>query len=328
MSLYKQTGSSIWSTRFSFRGKPIRRSTGHTDPTAAQRFEDELKAELWKQPEVLKGKTWGNAVLKWAKAETRSESDLQSLAKFGSYFHDRLLVDITPQAVDEALAKFCSTSGTYTRYRTRISAILKMAGVSIQLMRRKSKAVNTREWLTHEQWDRLRKELRPHMLPMATFALYTGMRQANVLGLTWSRVDLERKIVWVEAGQMKAKKAIGVPLSIEALNVLKTVQGQHDEFVFTFRGKPVKEIKTAFQSACIRAGIGRMEKDKDHVGYAGFTWHGFRHTFATWHFQAGTPREIIQRLGGWEDPRMLDNYTHHAPSHTAKFVNNIGPVRP
>jgi len=310
MSLYKQKGSDVWHVRFKFQGEPIRRSTGHYDRQAAQRFEDELKAELWKRPAALKGKTWGKAVMAWVEAETRSDSDLLSLAKFGAHFPDRLLSDVTPEAVDKALSKFCSTSATYTRYRTRIAAILKLAGMQIKLMQRKAKSEKPRDWLTHEQWDALRKELPPHMLAMATFAVTTGLRQANVLGLQWSRVDLDRKIVWVEATDMKANKPIAVPLSIEAINVLKTIQGQHHEFCFTYRGKPVKEIKTAFMAACRRAEC------------PDFTWHGLRHTWATWHVQNGTPLDVLQKLGGWSDLRMVMRYSHHSAGYLAQYADN------
>ena len=177
-----------------------------------------------------------------------------------------------------------------------------------------------RDWLTHEQWAKLAKELPPHMLAMATFAVTTGLRQANVLGLVWSRVDLERKLVWVEGMEMKARKAIGVPLSQEAVDVLKTVQGQHPEFCFTYRGKPVSEIKTAFIAACVRAGVGRYVDGK----YQGFTWHGLRHTWATWHVQHGTPLEVLQGLGGWADYKMVLRYRHHAPGYLAGFANNSG----
>ncbi len=320
MSLYKQKGSDVWHTRFKFQGEPIRRSTGHYDRQTAQRFEDELKAELWKRPAALKGKTWGRAVMAWVEKKDRSESDLICLAKFGDVFPDRLLSEVTPAAVDKALASFCKTAATYVRYRTRIAAILKLAEVPVKLVNRQVDST-TREWLTHEQWDALRKELPSHMLAMATFAVTTGLRQANVLGLQWSRVDLDRKLVWIEASGMKSKKAIGIPLSIEAINVLKTVQGQHPEWCFTFRGKPVKEIKTAFIGACLRAGVGRLSADGRYVG---FTWHGLRHTWATWHIQNGTPLEVLQKLGGWADLRMVLLYAHHSAGHLAGYADNSG----
>ena len=35
-------------------------------------------------------------------------------------------------------------------------------------------------------------------------------------------------------------------------------------------------------------------------------WHDFRHTFATWHRQAGTPTCELQRLGGWKTRAMVE----------------------
>lgn len=77
--------------------------------------------------------------------------------------------------------------------------------------------------------------------------------------------------------------------------------------VFLFRGKPISSVKTAFMAACIRAQVGRYEAG----GYQGFTWHGLRHTWATWHVQNGTPLDVLQKLGGWSDLRMVMNYAHH-----------------
>lgn len=69
--------------------------------------------------------------------------------------------------------------------------------------------------------------------------------------------------------------------------------------------------KAGFKEACARAGVPE------------FTWHGLRHTWATWHIQNGTPLEVLQKLGGWSDLRMVMNYAHHAPGFAAQFVNNV-----
>lgn len=322
MSLYKQDGSVYWWANVSIPGqRRVRESTGETDRVAAQKRHDEIKAALWNEPVALRGKTWGKAVEAWCAVESRSDSELLSLAKFGRRYKDRKLTDVTPESIDAALS-FCDTAGTYMRYRTMIAAILNLSGVKLKLVSRKDKKKKPRDWITHEQWANLRAELPAHMRPMAEFAITTGLRQANVLGLTWSRVDLARKIVWIEAEDTKADTALAIPLSKEALNVLKhqVQEGQHGEFVFTYRGKPVKEIKTAFQSACVRAGVGRVGEDGH---YTGFTWHGFRHTWATWHVQNGTPLEVLQKLGGWSDLRMVMLYSHHTPGHLASFADNI-----
>ncbi len=319
MSLYKQPGSDIWWMRFTVPGYPrVRESTGTTDSKEAERVEIKRKAEVLSQPIALKGKTWNNAVMKWVEHKDPSYTELLGIQKFNRFFPDRMLNTVTAEIVEAALKKFCKTSGTFNRHRARVLGILELSDVAIKLPMRKVKE-KERDWLTHEQWDALRKELPPHMLAMATFAITTGLRQANVLGLQWSRVDMKGARLWVEAPDAKGKKAIGIPLSIEAINVLKTVQGQHPEFCFTYRGHPVKEIKTAFIAACVRAGVGAFTS---HGTYTGFTWHGFRHTFATWHFQAGTPDAIIQKLGAWKSASMLDKYRHHSVRHLSDYVNN------
>jgi len=56
----------------------------------------------------------------------------------------------------------------------------------------------------------LLSELPTHLLQMATFALATGLRAANVTGLIWDQVDLSRRLAWVHPDQAKARKAIAV----------------------------------------------------------------------------------------------------------------------
>lgn len=325
MSLYKQPGSEVWWINLSHGGERIRRTSGETDRAEAQRKHDELKAELWRTAPLLRGRTWGMAVIHWAGLKPRSESELLSLAKFGRLYADRKLTDVTRESVHEALSKFCKTAGTYTRYRTMIAAILAAAKeegwlreVPKLAQKKDAKKARARKWITREQWAALHAELPPHMQRMATFAIETGLRKSNVLGLSWDRVDLDRKFVWVEGDETKSGEAIAVPLSIGAINVLTSLE-RHGPWVFTYRGKPIKTVKTAFQAACVRAGVGRYD---DAGRYSGFTWHGFRHTWATWHIQNGTPLEVLQELGGWADLRMVQHYAHHTPGSLALYADN------
>ena len=87
-----------------------------------------------------------------------------------------------------------------------------------------------------------------------------------------------------------------------ALSVLRKQIGKHPLRVFTFRGESVANVNTkAWTAALERAGI------------EDFKWHDLRHTFATWHRQAGTPTYEVQRLGGWKTGAMVERYAHVAP---------------
>ena len=54
-------------------------------------------------------------------------------------------------------------------------------------------------------------------------------------------------------------------------------------------------------------------KALDRAGIEDFRWHDLRHTFATWHREAGTPTNELQRLGGWKTQSMVERYAHVAP---------------
>ena len=72
----------------------------------------------------------------------------------------------------------------------------------------------------------------------------------------WSQVDLTRRCAWIHADQAKARKAIAVPLSAAAVIVLREQMGKHPEVVFTYRGKPIRQVNTkAWRSALKAAGI-------------------------------------------------------------------------
>ncbi len=80
---------------------------------------------------------------------------------------------------------------------------------------------------------------------MAAFSLATGLRKSNVLGLRWKHVNLVNRHAQIPASQSKTKKAIPVPLNTEAVAVIRRQMGKHIEFVFTYKGKPVKQCNTA-----------------------------------------------------------------------------------
>ena len=46
------------------------------------------------------------------------------------------------------------------------------------------------------------------------------------------------------------------------------------------------------------------------AGMENFKWDDSRHTFATWHRQAGTSTYELQRFGGWKTKAMVERYAH------------------
>jgi integrase len=171
-------------------------------------------------------------------------------------------------------------------------------------------------FLTHAEAKRLLAELPKHLADLAAFALATGLRRGNVTGLQWSQVDLVRRLAWIHPDQAKARKAIAVPLNADAVLVIRAQIGRHPTHVFSFKGKPVRQVSTkAWYAALERAGIHD------------FRWHDLRHTWASWHVQQGTPLHVLQELGGWESPEMVRRYAHLTAEHLAPYADRLSALR-
>lgn len=315
MSLYKRGG--IWWIDLGQRGRGrgrIRRSTATTDREAAQRQHDELAARLWRQ-KLVSRHTWEDACREWLLEAPRDEADKYRLRALG--YTDRPLSEVTSASLQAVIAH--KSASTYNRYATLVMAILNLARrrgwieSAPRLPRRKMPAGRLR-WLTAEEWCALCRALPLHLKAPAAFALATGLRQANVTMLTWGQVDLARRVAWIDAAEAKGRKPIGIPLSDDAVAILACQRGEHERWVFPWRGKPLQKIRGAWTRAIERAGIAPV------------TFHGLRHTWASWHVMNGTPLETLRQLGGWKTLSMVLRYAHLAPEHLHAAAGNARPV--
>jgi integrase len=88
--------------------------------------------------------------------------------------------------------------------------------------------------------------------------------------------------------------------------------GKHPTHVFSYRGKPITEVST-------KAWYVALEK----AGIEDFRWHDLRHTWASWHVQAGTPLFALQEMGGWSSAEMVRRYAHLAADHLSPYAEKL-----
>jgi integrase len=122
-------------------------------------------------------------------------------------------------------------------------------------------------WITRAQAEKLideaSKEPRaPHLPDLIRIAVHTGMRRAELLWLEWSRVDLENRLIYLDACHTKAGRRRSVPLNRNAYEAVVRRKQFRDEhapaspWVFCRRsGNRIGDVKNSFASACARAGI-------------------------------------------------------------------------
>jgi integrase len=269
---------------------------------------------------TTRGPVWDRAAAQWLKEKRHKKSldkDREIFRWVEPFLKGKPLV-----AIDRALltriaeAKAKQTNpATANRYMALIRAVLKRACEVWEWIERVPKApmytVRGRRirWITRAEADRLIAALPPHQAAMARFALATGLRQRNVCRLKWSEVDGPRRCAWVHPDQSKTRSALAVPLNADAMAVLEAQRGRHAEYVFAYEGRPVWQVNTkAWRRAVQRAGL------------VDFRWHDLRHTWASWHVQAGTPLNVLQELGGWSSYDMVLRYAHLSAAHLAPWA--------
>lgn len=62
----------------------------------------------------------------------------------------------------------------------------------------------------------------------------------------------------------------------------------------------------------------RRTLNEDQAAKAGiqdFRFRDLRHTWASWHRQAGTSCDELKELGGWKSRQMVDRYPKYATEH-------------
>ncbi len=170
-------------------------------------------------------------------------------------------------------------------------------------------------YLTKPEVEHLLVNLPEHIRPLVLLTLYTGLRKSNVLNLKWSQVDLENKLITVNPDQSKSGHAIGVPLNEQACQLLlrlKTEESTSESYVFTHNGKKISEANTKEFRRAVKA-----------CGITNFRWHDLRHTWASWHVQAGTPLNVLMELGGWHSLSMVLRYAHLNNSTLRRYAEEI-----
>ena len=90
----------------------------------------------------------------------------------------------------------------------------------------------------------------PNAADIVKMGYFTGMRVGEIAGLTWDRVNLIEGYINLRPESTKTREPRRVYLVTQALEVLervRKVRGLAHRYVFTYRGKPIKDIRGGSQ---------------------------------------------------------------------------------
>jgi integrase len=172
--------------------------------------------------------------------------------------------------------------------------------------------------LSETQEEKFFHALRPDFHALVAFALATGLRLENLIGLRWDQVDFDAGVLTVRT---KSKKPGGqlhvLPLTRGLLAILGAERGRDPVFVFTYVCARTRHerhsglVQWKGERYPFTKDGWRKEWDRARriAGVPALRFHDLRHTAATRALRAHRDLKTVQRLLGHADIQTTLRYT-------------------
>lgn len=144
--------------------------------------------------------------------------------------------------------------------------------------------------------------------------LSTGARRMEILGLLWSDIDLNRKVIILSDTKNGETRLLPIQgLAHKLISDYANIKHIHSGLVFPSRhnaNKPL-EIRSPWEAALKKANI------KD------FRLHDLRHSAASYLAMNGATLSEIAEVLGHKTLQMVKRYSHLSEAHTASVVASM-----
>ncbi|MBY0299841.1 MAG: site-specific integrase [Methylobacterium sp.] len=150
--------------------------------------------------------------------------------------------------------------------------------------------------------------LRPDYHPVVRFALLTGCRLAECVGLRWEHIDWGGRQIWIRG---KGDKLAAIPLSPTLRELLWPLREQHPEVVFTYeveRGR--RDRRKGERRPITYQGLKTVFTRQVKAALPDYRFHDNRHTAATRILRASGNLRVAQALLRHSSITTTTKYAH------------------
>jgi integrase len=161
----------------------------------------------------------------------------------------------------------------------------------------------------HDEYLRMLDALPGYLKPVVCFAYFTGCRRGEILALRWNQIDLDAKLVRLNAGETKSGEGRVIPIGGELLEVLRAQKAERDElwpdcgYVFYRRGRQIKAMNDAWRIAARKAGLWDSE-----AGRVTRLFHDLRRTGVRNLVRSGVAEVVAMKISGHRTRSIFDRY--------------------
>ncbi|MBU1387749.1 MAG: site-specific integrase [Proteobacteria bacterium] len=156
----------------------------------------------------------------------------------------------------------------------------------------------------HDEFLALRDALPEYLKGFVTFGYKSGWRVNEIKTLTWSNVDLQKRIAWLEIGMTKNKEGRTIYLDDELMEIFNTQRNLQKRgglivpYVFPNRkgDDGIKVFRRAWKTACTKAGIPNR------------IFHDLRRTAVRNMVRSGIPERVAMMISGHKTRSVFERY--------------------
>jgi integrase len=357
---------STWWCQYYCHGEQIRVSTGETDPKRAAKFLRDRISEVTVGVhrdirrityEELRGEYYQDYVVNERKSLRRDKHGnphLDKVIRLDDFFSGYRASEIDADLIRKFIADQQGRGLANGSINRSVSALRRMFNLAkddgklrdIPSFPMVKEARPRQGFFERPQYEKLFGELPDYLRLPFSLGFFSGMREGEVLGLEWSQVDFLRGVIQLRAGETKNDEAREIPIvpQLRTLLVEQFAKRQPGCLYVCFRldrkghAIKVKGFRKAWYSACVRAGLGKMEPKIDRVTgelvyaaprgprskpkvkmvYRGMIFHDLRRSGARALLHAGVPERVCMAIGGWKTRSVFDRYSIVSPNDVAE----------
>jgi integrase len=298
----------------------------------AQKTEVALKAARKRPAAVVERHTLGEAIDRYTREIQLRLKRQPYLAWWRDQLGSQLLSDVTPALIAQWRDRLASHGGpqggatpaTCNRYLAALSHVFTIADKDwgwveanpCRRVRRLSEPRGRVVYLSDGERKRLLESCREsserRLYPLVVLAIGTGARQAELMGLRWADVDLQRGTAILHHTKNGERRSLALTgIGLEMVRKLAPDRPLGRDFLFAGRRGKADFPRRAWEAAVAAAGL------------EDFRFHDLRHCCASYLAMSGASLPEIAAVLGHKTLAMVKRYTHLADQHTAGVVGKM-----